>query len=122
MKRRSVMPATVPPAAPPMVRRGPNRRPNPSAPAPCISSLSARGRGMGGLEFQYRTDRPEPPDMTRPAVLLLLGLALALPAAAADADRTIRIGGDDNISQPVDGPLLAVGGNVTVTAPVAGKA
>ena len=54
--------------------------------------------------------------------LLMLGLALAFGAAAADAqgDRTLKIGGDIEISQPVQGPLVAIGGNVAVSAPVTG--
>jgi len=56
-------------------------------------------------------------------VLVMLGLALALGAAAADTpgERTLKIGGDIDITQAVDGPLALIGGNVAVGAPVAGK-
>ena len=53
--------------------------------------------------------------------LFLLGLALAGGAAAADADR-IWVGGNDDVSQPVQGSLTAIAGNVTVSAPVSGTA
>lgn len=61
--------------------------------------------------------------MSRQIALLLLGLALAGSAAAADAaaSRSIWIGGNVDISQAVQGPVIAAGGNVTVNAPVDGN-
>ena len=61
--------------------------------------------------------------MTHRIALLLLGLALAGSAAAEDtaADRSIWIGGDVDISQAIEGPVIAAGGNVTVNAPVDGR-
>ncbi len=61
--------------------------------------------------------------MSRQIAVLLFGLALAASAAAADtaADRSIWVGGDVDISQAVQGPVIAAGGNVTVNAPVDGN-
>jgi cytoskeletal protein CcmA (bactofilin family) len=57
---------------------------------------------------------------------LMLGVVLTFGAAAEDNDtsngRTVRIGGDVNISQAVHGPLIVVGGSVAVNAPVTGMA
>ncbi|HUI98867.1 MAG TPA: polymer-forming cytoskeletal protein [Usitatibacter sp.] len=60
--------------------------------------------------------------MTHRIALLLLGLALATCAAAAEipAGQSMWIGGDVDISRPVEGRLVAVGGSVTVKAPVHG--
>lgn len=55
--------------------------------------------------------------------LFLAGLAVALGAAAAtEDDATIRIGGDIDVTEKVDGALAVLGGRINVTAPVAGDA
>lgn len=55
--------------------------------------------------------------------LLLSCLALASAAFAEEAviSRTIRVGGNVDISEPVDGALKVVGGQVTINAPVEGS-
>jgi len=60
--------------------------------------------------------------MSRRIALLLSCLALAGSAAAADAasDSTIYVGGDVQVSKPVEGPVHALGGNVSIEAPVNG--
>jgi cytoskeletal protein CcmA (bactofilin family) len=68
----------------------------------------------------------EPLAMIDRIVVLMLGLAVTLGAAASDADdvsgsRTLRIAGNVDISQAVQGPLVVIGGNVAVSAPVTGK-
>lgn len=58
----------------------------------------------------------------RIALLVLSCLALAGSAAAAEApfDSTIYVGGDVQVSKPVEGPVHALGGNVSIEAPVNG--
>lgn len=59
--------------------------------------------------------------MFRSLALLLSCLALAAPAAAEDDD-VVRLGGDINVTEAVDGSLHAAGGNITIEAPIGGDA
>ena len=61
--------------------------------------------------------------MTHRIAVLLFGLALAGSAAAQETatHRSIRIGGNVDISRAVEGALIVAGGTVTVSAPVNGS-
>ena len=61
--------------------------------------------------------------INRIVLLVGLGLTVAFSAVAADwNERTVSIDSDVDISQRVEGPLVAIGGNVNVSAPVSGDA
>ncbi len=61
--------------------------------------------------------------MTRRIALLLACLAFAGAAAADESvfSRSVIVGGNVNLSQPVDGPVHVAGGTVTIEAPVEGN-
>src|SRR5882672_5970839 len=61
--------------------------------------------------------------MTHRIVLLLTCATLATAAHAQEvlAGKTVRVGGDIRILEPVDGSLLAAGGHIRVDAPVQGN-